>query len=202
MNVSLTARTALLSEVSQKRLWGGNNHRRARAFATETLSEASIPDLLEHRYLFRFMTWDIRSKRINETMRKMQLLIRAAGGELCGGVASPRDRTERLAVLRSPFVDKKSQEHFERVTRFRVLRWRWRASPPPQLPAIDMGHAVAIETPPGYGVRVTETRNGLVALAFFFPDSPEPHFESERNDQSPVAGVDAPQSLPSSGRAE
>jgi ribosomal protein S10 len=185
---------------SCRQLWSlGARHWTSRAAAAAVAggsTEGSVPDLHEYRYLFRYMTWDMRSKRLNDVLRRMQLLIRAAGGELHGGVASPSDKLERIAVLRSPFVDKSSQEHFERVTRFRVLRWTWRADTQSSVASksnehqpVDMGHAVAMETPAGYGLRVTETRNGLAALAFFFTDIVDSQHKLGSNGHA--AGVDA-----------
>jgi ribosomal protein S10 len=184
MRSLLQGRLAPGTRTPQRLFSRSNGHRATSAVEEQTIVEASIPSLYEHRYIFRFMTWDIRSKRINENMKRMQLLIRAGGGVLHAGVGSPRDRRERLAVLRSPFVHKKSQEHFERVTRSRILRWHWIASPSPSLPPIDMGHAVAMETPAGYSVRVTETQNGLAALAHFFPDVIETAVEKSPTEQS------------------
>ncbi|KAK4535551.1 hypothetical protein CDCA_CDCA05G1576 [Cyanidium caldarium] len=154
------------------------------------------------QYTFRLVTLDVRGWYIQETLRRMRNLIQTAGGELSGGAVPLPLRRRVFCVLRSPFVHKKSREHFEMVWRQRLVKWRYEVSGNVD---DDVAHRVAMETPPNWSVRVTEEQPGLLALAHYFMEKPPTSMESDGREAPSEKGavadvVASPTSMESDGR--
>ena len=85
------------------------------------------------------------SRLLDKTTVSFVDSIRNVGGTVCGPIPMPR-KIERFTVTRSPHVDKKSMEHFVKITYTRFIRIvRVTKSLIDELSSIEIPSGVGIE---------------------------------------------------------